>query len=98
MLFLRRFVADLVLVADLGPLDLPAQGLGELVHELDDPGVFIRGRHPLDVVLELFFQLARTMVALTTWPRMGSGAAVMAHSTTEGCSSKALSTSKGPMR
>ena len=41
---------------------------------------------------------ASTTVAFTTLPRMGSGAAVTAHSTTAGCSMSALSTSKGPMR
>ena len=40
----------------------------------------------------------RTMKALTTSPRSGSGEATAAHSSTPGCSCNALSTSNGPMR
>ena len=41
---------------------------------------------------------ASTTVAFTTAPRSGSGTPVTAHSSTAGCSMRALSTSKGPIR
>ena len=44
------------------------------------------------------YPFVRTTVALTTCPRIGSGAAVIAHSSTAGCSIRALSTSNGPIR
>ena len=40
----------------LHPADLPADGLGQLVHELDDAGIFIGRGHILDVVLQLLLE------------------------------------------
>ena len=93
----------LVLVPDLHPPDLAADGLGQLRHELDDPGILVGSSDLLDMVLQLLLQLlrgayplVRTTVALTTCPRMGSGTPVMATSSTAGWVMRALLHLEGP--
>ena len=53
-----------VLLPDLHPADLPADRLGQLGHELDDPRVLVGRRGLLDVLLQLGCQLGACRISL----------------------------------
>ena len=89
--YAKLLVVDAVVLADQLALDLAADGLGQLVDELDDARVLVRGGRVLDVVLQLLVQLVGGLVAAREHDRGLDDLAA-------GWLMRALSTSKGPMR
>ncbi len=67
----RRGLPFFILVANLLAADLAADGLGQLVHELDDARILVGRRRLLHVVLQLLDQLlglARNRARARRWP------------------------------
>ena len=87
-------------------LIFPEMVFGKSRYEFNLPWVLVGCGCPLDVILDVrlisdsegSYPLFRTTNALTIIPRMRSGEPTTAASCTAGCSSRALSTSNGPMR